>query len=219
MVHIFNTSLGKELTNFYAHEDSIVKLFYSAQNNFIITDGADSTCKVWDLSNSNKIPTVVHYDTESTIVSADYRHKDSLHLCIDEDGQFVIRNMKQEKEFKKIKLPKENYKFVKFNPLNESQYFIGSEESFKIFDIRTNLEINTIDEFKNSIEIFNDSSKCLLVREEGLELYSYSGKEVQKEKEWVDFGMVTHLNMNTVNYSNPEVLVIGNETGDVYLSN
>jgi hypothetical protein len=32
MVHIFNTTLGKEITKFYAHEDSVVKLFYSPFN-------------------------------------------------------------------------------------------------------------------------------------------------------------------------------------------
>jgi WD40 repeat protein len=219
MVHIFNTSLGKELTNFYAHEDSIVKLFFSAQNNYIITDGADSTCKVWDLSNSNKIPSVVYYDTESTIISADYRHKDTLHICIDEDGHFVMRNIKQEKEHKKIKLPKENYKFVKFNPMNESQYFIGSEESFKVYDLRTNLEINNVEEFKNSIDFFNDSKKSLVVREEGLEVYTFSLHETLKEKEWLDFGAVTHFNINSINYSNPDIMILGNESGDVYLSN
>jgi len=29
MIHVYNTLLGKEITSLYAHEDSVVKLFYS----------------------------------------------------------------------------------------------------------------------------------------------------------------------------------------------
>jgi len=64
----------------------------------------------------------------------------------------------------------------------ESQYLIGSEESFKVYDIRTNLEINNAIEFKNSIDIFNDSKKSLLIREESLELYKFSQHETLKRK-------------------------------------
>ncbi len=64
----------------------------------------------------------------------------------------------------------------------ESQYLIGSEESFKVYDVRTNLEINNAIEFINSIDIFNDSKKSLLIREESLELYKFSHTRLLKNK-------------------------------------
>ena len=181
----------------------------------MITDGADSTCKVWDLSNSNKIPSSVYFDTESKIISSDFRPTDSLYICLDEDGHFILRKIKEEKESSKIKLSRQNYKYLKFNPMNDFQYFIGSEESFKIYDIRTHLEIETIEEFKNSINIFNDSNNYMLIREDGLNLYNYSSHKIEKVKEWINFSLVTHFNMS---YINPDVLLVGNEGGDVYYS-
>lgn len=138
---------------------------------------------------------------------------------MDEEGNFITRNVKNDKEVKKIKLPKKNYKFVKFNPLNELQYFISTEESFKIYDMRTNLEIDSVEEFADSIDIFNDSSQFLTVKPNELSLYTFNAGKTEKQREWNTFGSISHLNMNSVNYDNPEVIILGNDNGDVYYSN
>lgn len=161
----------------------------------------------------------MYYDTDTTIVSADYRSKDNLHICVDEDGHFVMRNMKEGKDFKKVTLEKSNYKYVKFNPMNEYQYFICSEESFKIYDVRNNLEMDSVEQFANSDDIFNDSSTYLLVHKEGLKLYAFSENKVEIVKDWNEMGEVTFCDMNSVNYTNPEIIVVGNENGDLYCSN
>jgi hypothetical protein len=161
----------------------------------------------------------VYYDTETTIISSDFRPKDNLHICIDEDGHFVMRNLKTEKECKKIKLPKQEYKYVKFNSLNNFQYFVCSEESFKIYDVRNHLEMDSVVEFANSIDIFNDSKNFLLVKTEGLELHTFNLHKVEKLKDWMSFGKVSYANMNSVNYSNPDLIIVGNENGDLFYSN
>lgn len=160
------------------------------------------------MSNNNKIPTVVYYDTESKIVSADYRSKDNLHICLDEDGNFIIRNIKGEKDHKKIKMPNVNFKYVKFNPINDYQFFVCSENFFKIYDIRNNLEMDSISIFANSVEVLNDSKNFLLASQEGLELYYSNITKMDKIKEWKTFGQLCHANMNSQNYNDPDIIVL-----------
>ena len=113
------------------------------------------------MSLPNKLPSDVFYDTESKIISADFKAKDSLHLCLDEDGNYVLRKIHQKNNVKKYKLKKENYKFIGFNKVNDNQYFISSTESFRIFDMRTHLEINQVEELKGAFDIFNDSNNSI----------------------------------------------------------
>jgi hypothetical protein len=171
------------------------------------------------MSNNNKIPLHVFYDSESKIVSSDFRSKDNIHICIDDDGLLLIRNVNDVKDFKKINLMKKNYKYVKFNPLNDFQYFICSETDFKIYDIRNNLEMDSVDAFADSIDIFNDSKNFLIAKNEGLFLYTFCSSKMESVKEWTEFDQISHANMNIINYSNPELILIGNEQGDVFYSN
>jgi len=170
------------------------------------------------MTNNNKVPIVVYYDTETSILASDYRSSDNLHICIDEAGHFVMRNLNNEKECNKVKLPHYNYKILKFNPIYPNQYFIGHENSLKIYDIRNNLEIDSIEEFGNALDVFNESNKFLIVKEEGLELYNYYNLKIEKEKEWKDFGCVSHVNLNTINLNNPDIILVGNESGDLFHS-
>lgn len=193
--------------------------YYILIQNYLITDGADSTCKIWDLSNNNKIPYTVYYDTESKIVSSDFRAKDGLHICLDEEGNFVIRNIKSQNDYVKIKLPKQPFQFVKFNPMNENQYFISTDSSFKIYDVRTNIEMEAVSEFSNSIDIFNDSNTFLTVKQNNLSLYNFYSANLDKLNEWNSFGLISHFNLNSLNFANPELLIVGNTNGDLFYSN
>lgn len=160
----------------------------------------------------------MYYDTETSIIASDYRSSDNIHIYIDEAGHFVMRNMKNDKECSKLKYPHHNYKIVKFNPLNEYQYFIGHEDSLKIYDVRNNLEMDSINEFVDAIEIFNDSKKFLVAKTEGLELSAFNNNKLEIIKEWKNFGEVSHFNMNIINFNNPDTIIIGNEAGDLFHS-
>lgn len=151
-------------------------------------------------------------------MASDYRTSDNLHIFIDEDGHFVIRNIRNEKECNKIKLPQNHHKILKFNPINHYQYFVGDEESLKIFDLRNNLEIDSFPEFACAIDVFNDTKKFLVAKSEGLSLSSLSSLNLEKIKEWYEFGSVSHVNMNILNLNNPDAILVGNESGDLFHS-
>lgn len=138
-----------------------------------------------------------------------------MHICIDEDGHLVIRSIKDEKEVRKLKVPKEEFRFIKFNPLNESQFFLCSENSFKVFDVRTNLELESIDQFANSIDLFSDTHKYLLVKDTGLGLYN---SQIELENEWTNFGRISHASLKSINYGRPDMIIVGNEAGDLFCS-
>jgi hypothetical protein len=108
-------------------------------------------------------------------------------------------------------LEKDVIKYVKFNPVDSNQYFVCWENNFKIYDIRTHNEIESRQEFGNSFDILNDSSQYLLAYSNGLKLY---GKELIKE--WNQFDDLIHFNMNTVDFTDPDLIVIGNNSGDLY---
>lgn len=184
----------------------------------MISDGADSTLKIWDLSNNTKIPLDVFYDTETTICSADYRSKDFLHLALDDDGNVVARNLKSQNKCKKIKLPSEDYKLIKFNTVNDNQFFISSEQSFKVFDIRTYTEIRSCEMLSNSSHLLNDTNQFLIGKPSSLCLFEGGKSDVSFIREWEEVGNTTMLNMNDKNFTDPEIIAIGNDKGDVFFS-
>ena len=73
------------------------------------------------------------------------------------------------------------------------------------------MEIENRNEFKNSFDIFNDSVNFLLPYDNYLRLYSDN-----IIREWNEFETITHLNMNIVNFTNPEIMILGNSNGDLY---
>jgi hypothetical protein len=132
-------------------------------------------------------------------------------MCADEDCVLVIRDIKNEKDYKKIQLEKSEMKYVKFNQINPNEYFVCTKEYFKIYDIRTNKEIENKEQFKNSFDIFNDSVNFLLAYDNYLRLYTDN-----LIREWNEFDTITHINMNIVNFTNPEIMILGNSNGDLY---
>jgi len=141
--------------------------------------------------------------------------------CLDNDGNLVIRNLLKDKEFKLMKLGYDNYNFVKFNNFNDYQYFISSKNSFRIFDIRTNYEIENIEEFKNSTEIINDSKNYMLgYLDNTLSVYDTDvlkgGYTLQNS--WKDILNVSCISTNSKYYEVPELIAIGNDNGDLYYS-
>jgi hypothetical protein len=124
----------------------------------------------------------------------------------------VIRDIKNDKQLKKMQLGHANYKLVKLNHTNENQFYISSDDKFLIYDLRTFQQLDNIDEFKGCIDIFNDS-QIFLVNNGVLRLY-------KQTKLINDFGLseLTHLNCNIQGYNNPDSIIAGNSNGDLYYS-
>lgn len=209
-ISLMNALLGKVTTKFEAHEDSVVSLFYSTKMNKLISAG-DSTCKIWDISKTIKTPVNTFYDSDSTIVSSDYRQKDNLLIYIDKGGHFAMRNLDAKNDIIKHNFGNSQYHYIKFNSNNMYQYYICSSESFKVYELRSNKILQTIDAFKKS-HCLIDNNYYLIGNDEGLLLY---GSEIEKKKSW-DYGKVT--NMNYFNRKEEKFVLIGNDTGDVYYS-
>lgn len=207
---LMNTILGKVTSKFNSHDDSIISLFYSTSMNKLISDGADSTCKVWDINTASRLPIQAYYDTESQIISSDFRQSDNLHICIDKDGHFVMRNFTIKNEIVKSSLGHNQYYYVKLNTNNIYQYYISSIDSFKVCELRTNKVIQTIDAFKQSYSIL-DQSNYLIGNNEGMFLY---GNNLEKERHW-DYEKITHMNIKKC-IQGSNVIIVGNDLGDVY---
>jgi len=173
------------------------------------------------LTNYSAIPLKVYFDTETKIIASDYRAHDSMFTCIDQDGNLILRNLQKEKEFKKIKLNYDKYNFVQFNRMNDFQYFVSSQNSFRIFDIRTYYELENIEEFKNSSEIINDTKNFLLgYRDKSLSVYQTDLLKggYSLHNNWKDILNVSCINMNTKYFDCPDLIALGNENGDLFYS-
>ena len=164
----------------------------------------------------------VFYDTESKIISADFRPKDGMFTCLDQDGNLVLRNLYKDKEFKVIKLGYDKYNYTKFNKFNDYQYFISSANSFRIFDIRTNYEIETIEEFKNSSEIINDSKNYMIGFQgnKSMEVYDLDLLKggYSLSNTWKNITNVSCISANSKYFEYPELIAVGNENGDLFYS-
>jgi hypothetical protein len=141
------------------------------------------------------------------------------HICVDEDGLLVIRDIKNEKQFKKLQLEKDCYKLVKLNHVNENQFYVVSENKFSIYDLRTYQSFEQVEEFKNCSEVFNDSESYLLMQDGHLNLYSYTTNTPTLLKDFDGISNLKHLNCNLQNYNNPDIIILGNNNGDLFYSN
>ena len=181
----------------------------------LISNSSDSTFKIWDMSKNSKLPLNCFYDSDSAIVSADFRQADNIHICLNEDGNVYIRNILNEKEFKKIKVSKSNFNFIKFNALNKNQFFLSSEDSFKIYDIKEGREIDSIKAFANCVDILLDSNNFLVTFPDSIRRYarnSYNFNETEKvifESEEISFSNVCFYNEKF------DYLIAGNNNGDL----
>jgi hypothetical protein len=81
-----------------------------------------------------------------------------------------------------------------------------------------NSEVESINELINCIEIFVDCSQYLSVKEKELTLFKYNNK-MEKIKDWTSFNLISHLNMNSINLENPEIIILGNSNGDLFYTN
>lgn len=134
---------------------------------------------------------------------------------MNEDGYVFIRNIGNEKEFKKVKISKDNnYNFLKFNPVNKNQFFISSENEFKVYDIREGKEVDSINKFKNCIDISLDGFKYLVTFRDSVKLYE---KNIFSEITILEYQDLTFSNICYYN-DRLDCLIAGNESGDFLFS-
>ena len=160
------------------------------------------------------------YDTEDQIKSADFRN-DGIHVCLDNEGTLVFRNINKDSEFTIKKLDKQTYNFVKFNQFNEFEYYISAKESFKIYDIRTFQEVYEIPQFKNCLDIFNDNcNNYLISKRDSVNYFTYevNQKKFSEIKNW-ELNDISCLSINNHSFKNPDIITIGCDNGDLYYSN
>lgn len=167
------------------------------------------------MAKNSKLPLNCFYDSDSAIVSADFRQTDNLHICLNEDGNVFIRNILNEKELKKIRVPKNNFNFIKFNALNKNQFFLSSEDSFKVYDIKEGREIDSINAFANCVDINLDSNKFLVTFPDSIKTYArcnYNFNNTEKlvfEYDEISFSNVCFYNEKF------DYLIAGSNNGDL----
>lgn len=144
-----------------------------------------------------------------------------MHVCIDNEGNIVFRNINRDNEFTIKKPNKQSYNFVKFNHFNEYEYYVSAKESFKIYDIRNFQEICEVSQFRNCLDIYNDNSNNYLIsKRDSVNYFSYdvNQKKFNEIKNW-DLNDISCLSINNYSFKNPDIITIGCDNGDLYYSN
>lgn len=214
-IYIVNTTLGKATSSFDAHEDSVVGVFYSQKLNKIISDGKDSVYKIWDVN--KKIPLQSYFDTDSPIITCDYRDEDGMHMCIDSDGAFALRNMVTDKIVLKFNMDYSNFYCARFDPTDLNKYYIANETSLDIFDLRMNRLVESISDW-NDAKLFTNEGNYFLVADQendalSLREYGNYGDYLSKFEK---LGKVSHIRYRNIKNKQMQVIICGNKDGDVF---
>ena len=218
-VYIVNTILCRATSKFEAHDDSIVNIYYSKNLKKLITDGRDSNYKLWDIT--EKTPIKVYYDTESQIISCDFRQEDDFHICLDNDKYLVIRKIDTSNtDCYKVVLDDKTTSFVSFNKYNNNEYVVGSKTKFDVYDMRNNKIVESYQNFGRVSLFESDSTHNLISNKQSLFLTNSNNYEIVKE--WNELGEISSLYLE--GYKDKEsnehisIVIVGNEKGDVYYS-
>lgn len=139
-----------------------------------------------------------------------------MHICLNDDGYAYLRNITDEKDFKKIKIHKDNiYNFIKFNPLNENQFFVSSEKEFLIYDIKEGKELENIHILANCIDITMDSFRFIVTFKNYIKIFERNDlttNKILKEYQDLSFSNVSCYNEKF------DCMIVGNDNGDFLYS-
>jgi len=229
MINIFNFALGKHITSSQAYIDKVFD-FYNFDTN-LLTISSNSSCLLYSLNSNLKTPIGIFRDLDKRIVSSDFRLGDNLLVTADESGVVVMRNMKQSEKMFSFKVKGEygdtpEIKYVKFNPVNENEYFVCTEDSFRVYDVRSNGLVGEVEFFYNTMDIENDSLGYIVCSRNGVQLYL---KDINKRIGLAnsfsldDSVVSTFQNNQLVNhkYTNnyeSSINAVGCENGNLYFS-
>ena len=219
-INTFNTSLGQNISSFYAHETKIFKLFYDEKFKNIISCTKGGIIHIWDINQKLEIPTISHFlFDQNNIINVDYNKDIHFFYSLDNEGKISILNAYNDEEIynwkEEDKVKKPISICSNYNNLNE--YIIGYEKGFKIFDIR---KFSCVEDWTNNIEFevkkcIMDCSNILIQNDYEIKLFDYKEKKLineRKTKDKIEF-------FSYYNFSNNDTRIIyGDEKGNIFYS-
>lgn len=224
-IHVYNHRQGKHMTSVNSHNDKITGLF--SFDSTLITVSEDSTCNLYSLNSNLKVPIDVLNDWYSAITASTFRIYDSCLAAIDSTNFLCMRNVKTNSLIHKTQLaPDQQVKYISYNPLNDNEYYICTEESFDVYDFRTHTISHQIDYFYNTESIYNDSTGFLVVDKCGVQQYISSNTQqnlsVKNKSNKFSSMLLSSAHSNATSCRNfsfvNNILAIGCDNGDLYLS-
>ena len=218
-INIFDTSLGKNISSFYAHDKQISSLFYDENYKNIISSTNKGIIHAWDFNRKSIIPIVSHFlFDQKNIISADYNSENKFFHSLGDKGNINILNIFNDEEIYNWKIDVNNNKpvSVNVNLKNINQFIVGFEKGFNIYDLRN---FGCVEEWNNILDFKVDKciidSSCILMQNElGLKLYDYKEKKLMGER-------VLNNKIKFFNFyhgSKDTKIVYGDSKGNVYYS-
>ena len=219
-INTFNTTLGKNISSFYAHDNKILNLFYDEKGKNFISCNERGIIHLWDINQRIEIPVISHYLFEqNNLINVDYNMDTQYFYSLDDEGKISIINIYNDEEINfivnDIKLNKPISICANLRNLNE--FIIGFEKGFKIYDVRN---FNCVEDYSDIIDFkvnkcVLDASNSLLVNEIGLKIFDYKEKKIiseRKSEDRIEF-------LNFYNYSKDDTRIIyGDEKGNIFYS-
>ena len=101
--------------------------------------------------------------------------------------------------------------------MNENQYFVGSDTSFRIFDLRNHLEIDKVDSFANSIEMFNDYNNFITFFEQEATVTSFLYGKTKILTSYNFQGLISSLSISDYR-KDKNVIAVGCNNGEMLYS-
>ena len=219
-INTFNTSLGKIVSTFFAHESKISNLFYDDKSKNFISGTKSGIIHIWDINQKIEIPIFSHFlFDQNNIIAADYNKDTQFYYSLDEEGKISIINIYNDEEiYNWVDDCKTNKPVsISVNYKNINEFIIGYEKGFKIFDVRN---FNCVEDWTNNLDFkvnkcIIDGTDILIQNEFGLKLFDYKEKKLigeRKVKDEIGF-------FNFYNYSkNDTRIVYGDEKGNIFYS-
>lgn len=219
-INTFNTSLGKIVSTFFAHESKISNLFYDDKSKNFISGTKSGIIHIWDINQKIEIPIFSHFlFDQNNIIAADYNKDTQFYYSLDEEGKISIINIYNDEEiYNWVDDCKSNKPVsISVNYKNINEFIIGYEKGFKIFDVRN---FNCVEDWTNNLDFkvnkcIIDGTDILIQNEFGLNLLDYKEKKLigeRKVKDEIGF-------FNFYNYSkNDTRIVYGDEKGNIFYS-
>ena len=219
-INTFNTSLGKIVSTFFAHESKISNLFYDDKSKNFISGTKSGIIHIWDINQKIEIPIFSHFlFDQNNLIASDYNKDTQFYYSLDEEGKISIINIYNDEEiYNWVDDCKTNKPVsISVNYKNINEFIIGYEKGFKIFDVRN---FNCVEDWTNNLDFkvnkcIIDGTDILIQNEFGLKLFDYKEKKLigeRKVKDEIGF-------FNFYNYSkNDTRIVYGDEKGNIFYS-
>ena len=212
-INFFNISQAKNISSFYAHETTILNLFFDEKSNNIISISKEGIIYIWDPNQKLEIPKFSHFLFEqNNLINTDFNKDSQFLYTLGKEGNISIVNIYNDEEIYNWFEDTKNNKPISIcsNLNNINEFIIGYEKGFKIFDVRN---YKCIEDWTNNLDFgvnkcIIDANNILVENEFGLKLIDCQEKKLIEERKLKD--KITFFNF--YNYSkNDTRLVYGDE--------